>query len=370
MFLLQRSEKKWPLDALMSITQIKFHVTDQRDKVYALLGLAAENGDNSPGQLRPDYNIHVTQLYQKVARFLLEQNGSLAMLTRTRGTRDSLDRLRRQHDIGNVPSWVPDWSDFSVFNREIRTSLSWIEYSDTSKSPYLGFPKHYNASKGLELKVHDTGDASVLRVNGMRVDEIAQVINLNEEALSRDGFNQNFALQIERIYDAAIKLLAGNDILSWTKHFIKVTTAEQHQLCGSSWDQTFKDGTSYLHDLISSNENHMSAWAKSGGAQAMDHLHDLSIDGKPGKYAALAQNFCFNRSFMITKEKRMGIGPSDTAVGDVVAVIPGGAVPYITRQGEAGWTFVGESYIDGLMAGEAVREYQQGIIKEETFDFH
>jgi hypothetical protein len=26
---------KWPLDALMSITQIKFHATDQRDKVYA-----------------------------------------------------------------------------------------------------------------------------------------------------------------------------------------------------------------------------------------------------------------------------------------------------------------------------------------------
>jgi hypothetical protein len=116
---IRRSQTKWPLDALMSITQIKFHATDQRDKIYGLPGLAAECQDTSklPVSLRPDYGISVAQVYQQVVRFLLENKCSLAILTRTRGPSGSLSRRQRQYDFTDLPSWVPDWSDFRVFNR-------------------------------------------------------------------------------------------------------------------------------------------------------------------------------------------------------------------------------------------------------------
>lgn len=94
MFNLRQSEVKWPLDALMSITQIKFHASNQRDKVYSLLGLAAECQTSSriPESLLPDYTISVEQTYQKVSRFLLTSKSSMAILTRAHGTPGSLTR--------------------------------------------------------------------------------------------------------------------------------------------------------------------------------------------------------------------------------------------------------------------------------------
>src|SRR4051812_20357384 len=87
LYILRRSRVAWPLDALISMTQIKFHATDQRDKVYSLLALSAECQDpsNIPEALKPDYTISVEHTYQKVGRFLLERSCSLALLSRTRG---------------------------------------------------------------------------------------------------------------------------------------------------------------------------------------------------------------------------------------------------------------------------------------------
>lgn len=65
----------------------------------------------------------------------------------------------------------------------------------------------------------------------------------------------------------------------------------------------------------------------------------------------------------------MGIGPSDSLIGDVVVVLPGGGVPYVIRGDSAHWMFVGESYIQSLMKGEAVVEYLQGAIQMEVLEF-
>ena len=355
----------------MSIIQIKFHTIDQRDKVYSLLGLAAECQDTSklPVSLRPDYSISVTQVYQQVARFLLEDKCSLAILTRIRGTSGSLTRRQRQYDFTDLPSWVPDWSDFRVFNRGIRTSLSWIEYSDTSKSPRLGYPKHYIASAGLELKLHKTVKSSVLRVSGMRLQEVVRVLPFNKENYSNQEFKRHFALPMTRVCEAAISLLTEGHILNWTNHFIKTTTAEQYCLSGRVWDQSFKDGLAYLYNLFLVNEARMSFFiSKSGNENAMTLLQHLSDGGKLEEYAALAANYCFNRSFIITSAGQMGIGPSDTRIGDTVSVILGGGVPYIIRRHGASWAFVGESYVQGLMNGEAIQAYKQGVIPEEILE--
>ena len=97
-------------------------------------------------------------------------------------------------------------------------------------------------------------------------------------------------------------------------------------------------------------------------------LQRLSDGGELEEYAALAGNYCFNRSFMITSAGQMGIGLSDTRIGDTVSVIRGGGVPYIIRQQGASWAFVGESYIQGLMNSEAIQAYKEGVIREEILE--
>ncbi|RDW58633.1 heterokaryon incompatibility protein-1 [Coleophoma cylindrospora] len=368
---IRRSQAKWPLDALMSITQIKFHATDQRDKIYGLLGLAAECQDASkfPETLLPDYDISISQLYQKVARFLLKRSRSLAMLTRARGTCGSLTRRHRQYDLTGLPSWVPDWSDFRVSNRNIRTSLSWVDYKDTSKPARLGFPTQYNASAALELNFHDTADTSVLRMSAIRIDNVVQAVSFNTENSSVLEFKEEFALSMTRICDKATSLFAGGDILSWAKRIVQTTTAEQCRLGGRTWDQTLKDGLAYLYTLLLDNKAQLSLIiSKSGDTKAMNSLQLLSDGGDPEEYAALARNFCFDRSFIITATGCMGIGPSNTFIGDTVTIILGGGVPYIIRPKGASWVFVGESYIQGLMNGEAIQSCQQGFLQEEILD--
>lgn len=367
---IQRTNSKWPLDALISITQIKFHATDQRDKVYALLGLAAECGDVSkiPDSIQPDYTADVTHMYQKAARFLLEQNRSLALLTRAHATSGSLTRKQREHDLA-LPSWVPDWSDLRMVERGRRISFSWIDYSDPVKTPCLGFPKHYNASAGFKLKLHNTADSSVLGVSGIRMDKVAQTIPFNNKYCSRDEFKHVFASSLAQTCNAAISLLTENDLYKWANLFIKSTTAKQHCLSGRDWNQSFKDGLTYLHDILLADESLMAYFISNNhNKNTMNELQQLSNGGDPDEYAALAQNFCFNRSFIITSAGRMGIGPYDTRVGDTVSVILGGGVPYIIRNQEARWEFVGEVYVQGLMNGEAIEACQQGLKQEEILN--
>lgn len=89
-------------------------------------------------------------------------------------------------------------------------------------------------------------------------------------------------------------------------------------------------------------------------------------------YAAEARHFCFNRSFFVTAAGRIGIGPSDTRLDDIVAVLPGSGVPFVIRSREntGGWLIVGESYVDGLMGGEAIKSWEQGRLQKEILDFH
>lgn len=61
------------------------------------------------------------------------------------------------------------------------------------------------------------------------------------------------------------------------------------------------------------------------------------------EYAVLARNFCFDKSFIITSEGKMGIVPSETRAHVTIFVIPGGDVPSNVRQQGSGWAFVGES---------------------------
>ncbi|KAL1602876.1 hypothetical protein SLS59_004531 [Nothophoma quercina] len=356
---LRRAKAEWPLNALMSITQNKFRATDQRDKVYSLLGMAAESIDPAtlPEALLPDYTLDVREVYMKAARYFLERTGSLAILTRVRGTPGSLSKNRRQHEFGDWPSWLPDWSDFAVHNRDIRKSFSWIHYGDISRPARLGFPKQYRATGDLALRMHHHPNPAILRLEGLRIDTVTKVLQMSNSTTFVDDFNATFDTVMSRILTLALPLLQDTKFLSWTTHFIKTTTADQHPLSGRTWEQGLKDGYSYLYQLFSEIPTDVSAGL-------LEWLREAGSDGDATQYAALARNFCYARAFFVTAMGRMGIGPSDSQLGDSVAEIPGGGVPYLLRPNGEAWTFVGEAFVYGVMSGEMVK----GGVVMETLD--
>ncbi|KAI1130741.1 heterokaryon incompatibility protein-domain-containing protein [Nemania abortiva] len=74
--------------------------TDERDKIYALLGLAKEEG-----LLVPNYSVDIYTLYEETAIALIKNYYNLALF---------LGDLKRKNNK-NLASWIPDWSAF--FNK-------------------------------------------------------------------------------------------------------------------------------------------------------------------------------------------------------------------------------------------------------------
>jgi hypothetical protein len=74
-----------------------------------------------------------------------------------------------------------------------------------------------------------------------------------------------------------------------------------------------------------------------------------------------------NRRFYSTSKGLYGLGPPVTSIGDIVCVFLGGKTPFLIRASEKYYEIVSETYVQGLMSGEAVDALKRGILKEETF---
>ncbi|KAI1150384.1 heterokaryon incompatibility protein-domain-containing protein [Nemania diffusa] len=80
---------------ILALVAGRFHATDQRDIVYAILGLL--NADPLPAQLLPDYSKSPAEVLIECASFIVVQSRILTILQY-----NSMQTER-------LPTWVPDW---------------------------------------------------------------------------------------------------------------------------------------------------------------------------------------------------------------------------------------------------------------------
>ncbi|KAK2752917.1 hypothetical protein CKAH01_06158 [Colletotrichum kahawae] len=368
---LQRAQMLWPLDALVSITQVKSNATDQRDKVYALMGLAREcqDLDTIPPKLRPDYQINTTDLYVRVGRYMLKQSQSLALLTRARCVDGSITRRQREQSL-NIPSWCPDWSDFKNPNEGIATSLSWVHVGDNSRPARLGFLEQFSAASELEFEICHEDDPRVLSLVGIRVSTVEVAVPFGVNPSRKVDPEQPFTDQMTRILSEALKILKRDPIPTWTRQFVSATTVEQHSFVGRDSEQSVADGAAYIHHLLLNDASLLSLCVEqSGDPNALAVRQELSSGGAADYYKSLIHNYGFDRAFLVTADGRMGIGPSNIRQGDAVVVLAGGDVPYCVRKEGDYWLLVGESCVQGLMKGEAITAVNHGLLMKERMRF-
>jgi hypothetical protein len=65
--------------------------------------------------------------------------------------------------------------------------------------------------------------------------------------------------------------------------------------------------------------------------------------------------------------RRRGIGPRWIKTGGSVYVLFEGSVPYILCPKGGHYNFIGESYVHGLMEGQAIDAWHKGELKDEIF---
>ncbi|KAF4425031.1 heterokaryon incompatibility (het-6OR allele) [Fusarium acutatum] len=99
-FEIERLRMEWDdgkVTTLLSLLQefSSCKATDDRDKVFALLGLARDIKT-----IKPNYSLSTVQVYRSTVIDLIKHSGSLTAL--------SGDMKRK--NSGRIPSWIPDWS--------------------------------------------------------------------------------------------------------------------------------------------------------------------------------------------------------------------------------------------------------------------
>ena len=287
--------------------------TDPRDKIYALLNLV-----NEPSELFADYTRSNKDVYKWLARSMIERDTCLDVLSGVQGKPGQ-----------GLPSWVPDWSQ--------------PPFADVLGRPG-GWKKRFNANNNHSLLATFTADLSIMTVARKGFDVVCAI----SEEYSLENLGPRSTLQIW--YQEA-------KILDSYPTGETVSAAFLETLIAPSRSKAYK--TPHLAVKLFS-ESWRLRWLDK--VSPPDVAYTSSLAAKEAHiFNEMVIKACNGRRFFRTQKGYMGLGPKDIQNGDTVSVLLGGQVPFILRELDDTYMLIGESYVHGIMYGEALDDADSEI---------
>ena len=298
------------LGLLLCVTR-RFLATDPRDKVVALVGLANNLTSQSAKSILPNYSKSIADVYKDVTGFAIVHERSLSLLS-------VVEDISDRH-ITNLPSWVPD---YSVWQSQV----------------VFGYPiSHiqYRTAGASEVSVRWTAGSSILAVDGLHYDE---VMSVSPNALDDTQRHQEIVLEWLHLAEPLMRkgLL---EIDAFWRTLLGDCDRDVHP-APEKWASHF---VAYL--MLIGGQDSSTHWATSAG--------DLPF-GDASVFQASLEYVAWRRRFFTTRKGHIGLGPLSMKPGDSVCILNGGQVPFLLRKDGTHHRFIGESYVHGLMAGEAM----------------
>lgn len=296
---------------------IRIQTTDERDRVYALLGIA---NDQAAKDIIADYTLSCEEAYTAAARVLLKH-----------GHDDILSLCRMRNVCKDLPSWVPDWS------AQIRKPWStWLNEplfnaSDTSSDP-MGSENSYPGQvvlKGVFVDViADTGQVWSLGI-GDDFDH-ATALKLFDNVKKFLSYSEKY--DAEQKGEAAWRIPIGDTEVSDLTSQVKRAPTVSHMKKGYEIERLVAEQRATPEDIQSNRQSHASYICQ------MERMYD-------------------SRPFM-SRDGHVGLCPMEAQPGDFIAIFIGARVPYIVRRtsNSDGWTLIGESHVYGIMGGEFMQK--------------
>lgn len=343
----------------------KFYATNQRDKVYGILGLA---GDADELGIRPDYSPSTTlaQVLTQTARAIIEKKwktqrvrGLYILRYGSLGQRRSAQLVKVTGSTKSemeLPSWVPEWDN---------------EMDKT----YVGTTTFSACGKFKTSDLVSTSFPTILGVRGFCVDTIVDLGELApaDHLGTRDGPKKivGFFNTLRRLLNMSKQNERTKNIYASTSHhdaaLWRVPIADQYIMFGdghqrakradSKLESVYQKFIAYYEDYASREgdwNDYIKAY-KTGDKQISlateMHMDELLADGY---YMAL--RYMEGKRPYVTKNGYLGMGPGHSKPGDNVVVFHGDTIPYVVRpvpeKGDKMYLLMGEAYCDGIMDGE------------------
>lgn len=378
--------------------------TRYRDRVYGLLGLAA---DADKLGIVPDYNsakTSVVKVLTDTARAFVEKGGTLEILSFAaqfpklkaeemepqEGTSTLIEELAREGEGGEVdyspkasqlPSWVPDWrpgllpSYYVIENRKAgdeRVPLftpcgtagsATVEVVPTESSYVLGL-RGYLVDTIEECSEHVWSDQTLEENDYGVIAEyfasLERLCRLSEEKEKRKDEREKRQMKIYKTNNAKRRQQEA---------LCRVAVGDQFFVMEEGYQRMTSEMVQVFNEWLAG----CRLKARKASAVSLDYMEDAGRHRKRQEKkklewiddAGLAPELAMTLDLMrgkrpyLTEKGYLGMAPSHALAGDVVVFFLGAEIAYVLRPVEGKgmdntYTLVGEAYCDGVMDGEII----------------
>ena len=203
-----------------------------------------------------------------------------------------------------------------------------------------------------------------IRARGMQVDEVVEFVDCNIgieslQAILADSLQRTRDWEM-KCFALAEKQLAKKDLL---EIYSRALVANWIDMEPKNSDSTVVDNK-HRYDFTSDFQSFKQQ------LQGIINRGKILLERKASntalRYSRTPRQVTRRRRFFATQGGRIGLGPSDTSVGDIVCAIFYCPTLYLLRGGLEQKAFIGEAYVHGLMFGEALFALKEGKLEETS----
>ncbi|KAI0190289.1 heterokaryon incompatibility protein-domain-containing protein [Xylaria flabelliformis] len=350
-------------DDLLSFLR-RFHGSksaDPRDKLFALYGISSLdrmrllNDDFNAMEILPDYRTDPKTLFIKTAKGILERTQNLDLLL--------IHRLRNPEDnrVKDLPSWVPDWSAIDA---------------DTEALCYTAPPRYSASGDSRSAPQFNDTDQSLVTLSGYVFDRVVEIgarsVDSNLPILSRPESTE---------YAVGALALLTIWVFEWIDWELSSHGAKGSYING-------QDMVDVYWALVMALRNQQTAWYLDGLPSQDIHVGSFSnwlgrwLDRCPRirsprfpyiyytiifatlharglrRFSQYDDQLIRTITVVRTEKGYIGLAPATVRPGDVVILCKGGKKPLIVRpayneRDSKRFTLIGDTYLHGIMEGEA-----------------
>lgn len=390
------------LSSLIALTW-SFGVTDSRDTIFALLGIAADySADYEDLEEMPaaDYTLPIADVFLRAGRLFVEARGRNEIHDTKSLETGTLEPLEGLSYVQN-PSLETAMSDKEAVShpQRIHGTPSWVPNFHIELTSDRLFSHRFTASGARSAcELWPASSPRILRPSGHLFDTIAEVVEgPSPDSKGVDIFDYpmhewmrmiaDLAPIHRRIYDCGggevlWRTLIADDLEnepSWSAEyaFRTIVCTYMQNIKGDEDEANYARAAEALRRLL----------AEEGGSDCLPSMNEVESfdddDGGDGEMAAeelerskffsqVQRYLCegYGRTLFRTRKGYLGLGPRTAQQDDEIWIFAGGRTPFILRElppatpvaeggdGQAGRhlsrSFVGETYVHGIMSGEAV----------------
>lgn len=333
--------------------------TDPRDKVFGILGITQGLTTDIV-----DYEKSVAEIYATAALRIIENTGNLDILSHVLPRHSWF--IGPIYQPAGLPSWAPDWSDSR--ERETWRLRSLIERQSYAKFFCACGPTSSPRSRD------EREDPRKLVLSGRQCGSIARLGAPYNPANGRD--TGQWPIEVIQDWRTMVEVdRKPQQVYGFASSREPGTTptmmdAFWRTLCANI--DPFTSNPDNIHEAnLGTRACHDQWW--------WDCLLRTKYQDVPGAETQLSRSerhlnvfeshvifMAAGRRFFVSGTGLIGLAPQDAQVGDEIWVVNGGRVPLIVRplssvqngSHDDEYTFIGDSYVHGIMRGEFVEKQQ------------